>query len=179
MLISIVAVAVSLLGFAQPASAHFIIRDSTTGVKALFHVTPDHDPIAGEESIISFDFSKTGFQAKAYSYSLTVKPVKGEAVAVPLEVVGNVVMASYVFPAQGFYDIQLSATSKDDNVVSQLDYGQRVSRGVVVEKSNEFGLLEIGAIAGVVLIAVGAIFFSLLNDRNDRKEKRDEKRNRR
>ncbi len=178
-LIPILVLAISLLGLSQPASAHFIIEDSNTGVKALFHVTPDHDPIAGKESIISFDFSDTDVQIDDYTYVLTVKSTKAEAVTVPTETTGNVILAGYAFPSQGFYDIKLTATHKADNSVSNLHYGQRVSRGVeATEQTKALGPLEIGAIAGVVLIATGAIIFSVINDRNDRKEKKNEKGNR-
>lgn len=172
MLISILALAISLLGFTQSAKAHYGIEDATTGVSAVFHVTPDHDPVAGEESIISFDFSKTGLQAEDYSYALTVKSTKDEAVTVPFDVTGNVLLAVYTFPNQGFYSIKLTATHKEDGIVSQLQYGQRVSRGEIIEERNEFGTLEILAIAGVTVISVSAIFFSIINDRKQSKGKR-------
>ncbi len=168
-LIGVAIITVSLLGVTQPASAHFIIDDSQTGFKALFHVSLDHNPIAGEESIISFDFSETGIKASEYSYSLTVKSTKDEAIAVPFEVTGDVLLASYTFASRGFYDINLTATNKKDSTVSQLHYGQRVSRGDEVKESVTFGTLEIAAIAGVGVIAVSAIIFSIVNDRSSRK----------
>lgn len=162
-----------MFAFSIPASAHFLIEDVSTGARASFHITPDHDPIAGKESVISFDFSKTGFQVSNYTYELTVKSTKGQAVTVPLEVASNVLMATYTFPSQGFYTIRLTATHKDDGVVSKLQYGQRVSRGVIVEHTQSFGLFEIGAMAGVVLVAVSAIIYSLVKDSNKRKDKKN------
>jgi len=169
MLISVAAIVFSLFGVNQSASAHFIINDSKTGFKALFHVSPDHNPIAGEESIISFDFSKTGVQASEYSYSLTVKSTKDEAITVPFEVAGDVLLASHTFASRGFYDISLTATNKKDSTVSRLHYGQRVSRGDEVKEPVTFGALEMAAIAGVSIIAVSAIIFSIVNDRSNRK----------
>lgn len=162
---------VSVLGFAEPAYAHFIVEDSNTGIGASYHVTPDHEPIAGKESVISYDFAKTGVEIKGYSFSLQVKSTKSEAVTVPLEIGGNVVMANYTFPTQGFYDVRLTVTNKKSGSISKLQYGQRVSRGVVAEKGMEFGLLEIGVTISAVSVAIGAIIFSLMSDNNKRKEK--------
>lgn len=154
------------------ASAHFFVEDEKTGVKALFHSTPDHDPIAGEESVISFDFGEAGLSGAAFSYTMTVKSTKEEEVKLPLEVSENVVLASYVFPTQGFYDIRLDVVNKDTGEKSLLHYGQRVSRGIKAEQSYTFSGPEILAIAGVVGIAIGAIVVSIVGDRNNKKGKR-------
>lgn len=174
MLAGVLVAAISIVGFGKQAYAHFIVEDTNTGLKALFHVTPDHDPIAGEESIISYDFAKTGFESKEYSYSLAVKPTKGEAVAVPLDIVGNVILATYTFPSRGFYDIVLTATAKKDGAVSKIQYGQRVSRGAAVERNEGLGPIAMAAIGGTVLLAVGVVIFSLKSDHNKRKGKRNE-----
>lgn len=176
-LISVFAGIVSVLCMSHTAHAHFTVEDAGTGVKAIFHVTPDHDPIAGKESVISFDFAKTDSQTEGYAYSLKVKPTKGEAVDVPINVLGNVIIGTYAFPGRGFYDIILTATNEQDGTVSRLQYGQRVSRGVVAEKKEPFGLLEIGAISGAIAVAVGAIFFSLISDNNKRREHTNDTKN--
>lgn len=174
MLISVVAVIISVFSLSHSAYAHFIVEDAHTGVKASFHVTPDHDPIAGKESVISFDFAKTELQPKDYSYILTVKSTRDEGGTVPVELVGNVLIAEYTFPSQGFYTITLTATHKDDYVVSKLQYGQRVSRGVIVEKEHSFNPLETGVIVGVILISIGAVIFSLVSNHNELRKKRNE-----
>ena len=177
MVISLLAVVISIATFPRPAYAHFMVEDSSANVKASFHVTPDHDPIAGEESVISFDFAKTAFRAKDFSYELTVKSTKGEAVTVPFEVASNVILATYTFPSQGFYNVRLTATNATDGTVSKLQYGQRVSRGAVAEKDTTFGPVEIGVITAVSIVAVGGIIFGLVNDTTIRKGKRDETKN--
>jgi hypothetical protein len=171
-LISALVVISSAFISTQSASAHFFVEDPGTGLKAFFHVTPDHNPIAGEESFITFDFSKTGVEAKNYTYSLIIKSTKGEPASVPIEISGNVAIAHYSFPYQGFYDIKLVATNKIDGSTSMLHYGQRVSRGVVATKSMGLGPIEIAAIAGTVLIASIGIVLSFINDRSKRKEKK-------
>lgn len=178
MLITLAIVVVSLLDSTQ-ASAHFIIKDPETGVKAVFHITPDHDPIAGEESVISYDFSKTGLIVEDYSYKLTVKSTKSEVVSTSFETSGNVVLASYTFASQGFYDIKLTVTSKETGRVSQLQYGQRVSRGVVVKEDKTVSPVEIGLTIFVIIIAASALIFSIVSERTSRKGKRNEKGSRR
>ena len=178
MLIGLLAIVISAASLTNPVYAHFIVEDDKTGVKALFHITPDHDPIAGQESVISFDFAKTEFQTKDFSYMLTVKSTKGEAVTVPIEVTSNVILATYTFPSQGFYNVRLVATNTNDGTVSKLQYGQRVSRGVRVEQDKALGSFEIGVIGTVAVIAIGGIIFGVVSDSNTRKGKRDETKNR-
>ena len=101
-LIGVGLVAILSLSISQSTYAHFFVSDQDSRVKAIFHVTPDHDPIAGEESVISYDFAKTDVSADEFTFTLAVKSTKAEAVDVPLEVSGNVVLASYTFPVQGF-----------------------------------------------------------------------------
>jgi PKD repeat protein len=147
----------------QPVHAHFMIKDGGTDVKASFHVTPDHDPIAGKTSVISFDFSKTKFRAQDFSYTLNVKSTKDEAVDVSIEAASNVILASYVFPKQGFYTIELTATSKRDGRVSKLQYGQRVSRGNTEEKRS-ISLLENAIIISTVIVVTIVLIVGFKDD---------------
>lgn len=174
MLISALVIVMSTFGVTKPASAHFELEDTNTGMKALFHITPNHEPIAGQESVISFDFSNSGMQASDYTYALTLKSTKGEAVTVPLEGDGNVRIAHYTFPSQGFYDISLTATPKDGGSVSKLHYGLRVSRGTIMQQEIAFGPTEVAALAAVALIALSAIIASFINDSKKRKHKKTE-----
>lgn len=178
MVISLVAVVLSAVSIAKPAYAHFMVEDTNTGVKAVFHVTPDHSPVAGQESVISFDFAKTSFLAKDFTYSLTVKSTKGEPVTVPFDVTSNVILATYSFPSQGFYNVRLAATSLKDGTLSTLQYGQRVSRGVIVEQRTALSPGEIGIMVAVGVIAVGGIIYALRSDSIARKGKNHEAKNR-
>jgi hypothetical protein len=172
MLLCLLVIPVLVAAFSEPTYAHFIVEDDTTGVKALFHVTPNHNPVAGRDSVISFDFANTEYQAKDFSYVLMVKSTKGEAVKVPFEVSSNVILSTYTFPSQGFYNISLTATSLKDGAVSKLQYGQRVSRGVVVQQENKLGTAEISAIVGAIAIAAVGVIFGLISDSKARKGKK-------
>ena len=172
MLIGIIAIFIAAIGFPKPVFAHFMVKDVSTGVEALFHVTPNHNPVAGRQSVISFDFANTQHQAKDFSYVLTVKSTKGDAVEVPFEVSSNVLLSTYVFPSQGFYNISLAATDVKDGTVSKLHYGQRVSRGVVVKQEVKLESSEVIAIVGALSIAIVGIVIGLMSDYKTRKGKK-------
>ena len=165
-LIGVLVAVVSVLGLSRPAYAHFVVEDTNTGMQASFHITPDHDPIAGEESVISFDFAQTDTRVTDYTYSLTVTSTQTEATEVPLDIPGNVVIASYTFPVQGLYDIKLTATHKESGTVSRLEYGQRVARGATTKRGKSFTFLELGAVAVAVLILiVGIVYIQVSNNK--------------
>ena len=156
-------VMIGVLGSSQTAQAHFDVEDSTTGLQSNFHVTPDHSPIAGKESVISYDFSKNGHQTDKFTYSLKINKIREPKIVVPTNVTRNVVLADYVFPTQGLYTITLTVTPKDSSsMVSVLTYNQRVSRGEVAEHKG-FGLFEIGVFA-VVFGAIGIVFVITFKD---------------
>ena len=163
--VGVVAALFVAFSLSPTAYAHFTVHDTKTGMKALFHVTPDHDPIAGKESTVSFDFSKTSYKSKDFTYSLTVKATKGgEAVAVPAEIVSNVVLAEYSFPSQGLYNITLDAEPKNGTgQTSTLMYSQRVTRGII-KKESAFPPYAIAAMVVTPLIAVFAVALSSKDD---------------
>lgn len=155
--------AVGVLGSSQVARAHFAIEDPVTGLKSTFHATPDHSPIAGKKSIISYDFSKSEHESNAFRYSLTIKKAREKEVAVLSTLNRNVLLAEYVFPSQGLYTLTLTVTPKDSSAKpSVLTYNQRVSRGDMAETSG-FGKFEAGVFA-VVFGAIGIVFVMTYKD---------------
>ena len=156
------AMAVSIFGIvtigpSQVVNAHFDVEDTATGIKASFHATPDHSPVAGSNSVISFDFGKAGYETKGFTYVLTVNKTRENKVIIPTTTISNVVIADYKFPTQGLYTVTLIATPKvKTQKPTVLTYNQRVSRGEVA-KNSKFGNFEIGVLV-VVLAAVGIVF---------------------
>lgn len=150
-------------GSSQGAQAHSDIKDSSTEVTASFHVTPDHSPIAGRKSIISFDFSESEHHSENFAYALTIKKARENEISIPTELTRNVLLAEYVFPTQGLYTLVLRVTPKDSSAKpSMLTYNQRVSRGNVAEP-KEFGKFETGVLA-VVFGAIGILFMITFRD---------------
>jgi hypothetical protein len=144
------------LGYIQVTHAHSGVEDPNTGIEASFHATPDHSPIAGSESVISFDFSKYGVKAADFTYRLTIKKVREKETVVSTEISSDVVIARYTFPTQGLYLLTLTATPKNgSSKPSVLTYSQRVSRGEVGEHEG-FGNFELGVL-GATLGFVGVV----------------------
>ena len=152
------------IGYTQVTQAHSGVEDPDTGIEASFHATPDHSPIAGSESVISYDFGKYGVKATDFTYRLTIKKVREKEAGVSTETSGNVVIARYKFPTQGLYILTLTATPKDgSSKPSVLTYNQRVSRGEVAE-SKGFGSFEVGVL-GIVLGFIGIVLVITFRDK--------------
>jgi len=160
------------LGYLQVAQAHSGVEDPNTGLEASFHVTPDHSPIAGSESVISFDFSKYGVKADGFTYQLTIKKVREKESVVLTETSKNVVIARYTFPTQGLYILTLTATPKDgSSKPSVLTYNQRVSRGEVAEHTG-FGNFELGVL-GATLGVVGIVLVITFSQKKIKRTKKN------
>lgn len=145
-------------GRAANVQAHFLITDQKTGFTAEFHAAPDDDPIAGDVARLSFDFSAQSVQVQDFDFTLSVKEHKDEVSDVPFSVVGNVLLADYVFPQQGQYDVALQATPKDKSVnASVLSYSQRVSRGTLTKEQKSDGMLGVFAAVMAALVVVALI----------------------
>ncbi len=159
---AVVVMVLATLSFTQTSYAHFDLEDSATGMKTLFHVTPGHSPVAGKESYISYDFSKSGYKSKNFTYRLTVNKTLDEEVStLPVEVTGNVVIAKYVFPSQGLYRIVLVAEPIDAKAKSStFSYNQRVSLGATVnekqDRSFELTVLAVTLLAGIFVYHVSS-----------------------
>ena len=139
------------------ASAHFLLQDTSTGIGASFHCAPDHDPIAGQESIISYDFSKAEkvIDTDSYNFSLTIKDEKDKIQNVPFDINSGLIAAQHMFPYQGLYTIRLEIQPKTGpEKASILEYKQRVSRGTVAPKSSQSNVLIFAGLGLVVALTV-------------------------
>lgn len=121
--------AILLALFVAPhrASAHVLLMDTTKSVGAILHIMPDDDPIAGEESDMYFD-RQGAASGEGATVSLSIRKDRGEAVDVRVATTKSLSTATYVFPAQGVY--QLIFTVKDDAATYIFEQSHRVTRGV-------------------------------------------------
>lgn len=142
------------------AYAHFPVEDAKTGLYASFHITPDHDPIAGKQSTITYDFGGSEQSATDYTFLLTIKPIKDESTQVAIDVDAEVVSAHYTFPTRGFYTVNLHAIPKNGGEASDLLYSQRVSRGIP-QKTDSFNGFEVGVIAAVLGLSLTVVVLTL------------------
>lgn len=155
-----VLVMVATLHLGSSAQAHFFIEDSSTNVKAYFHVTPDHNPVAGENSVISYDFSKSGISVSDFSFELSaINEEDGKQVSIPFTIAGNGILADYTFPYQGLYKLMLSVENNESSVISSLTYSQRVFRGNVQPAEHANWLPIIGILTGSIVLVIAAIIF--------------------
>lgn len=141
------------LAMTQTVYAHFPVKDSKTGFNASFHITPDHDPIAGTESVITYDFGVGEYKRSDYKYLLTVQQIKHEPITLPITIDGEVIKTTYAFPVQGFYTINLTAQPKAGGATRSLTYSQRVTHGTV-EKRPGIGLFEVSIVIVTLLFVI-------------------------
>lgn len=160
-LLEVVALGLVTLLYSPATQAHFLLQDTDTGIKVVFHSAPDDDPIAGQNSVLSFDFSKNekGIQNNTYSFTLSIKDESGKVQDIPYEITANDIIAQYTFPQQGLYSITLYITPKDGSGKSStLEYTQRISRGVVSSTYPSKSLQsQITVFALIFLLVVGTI----------------------
>lgn len=114
----IVAVTVATQLFTSSASAHYDLTDPVTGLTAKYHITPDHEPIAGQSSIISFDLSKDDVQNNDYVFVITVSDKTQTLNVATSHTTGNVITADYTFPSAGEYIISLQINSPNGRISS-------------------------------------------------------------
>lgn len=159
----IVALTLSCFLFAQQASAHVLVMDSTNTKGAILHIIPDDDPVAGEVSQLYFDMQETN-DAKR-EVRLVIRDEAGTEKAVDTTVQGALVTASYTFPAQGVYEIKYTVIEDGNEFV--FTQAQRVSRGMATSALNapSYSWAQALLIAsGVGLVILGIL---ALNHRKD------------
>ena len=142
------------------AQAHVLQRDSSGKIGALLHITPDDNPIAGEQSNIYIDLQP--LPPGELTVVLEITTAGGSSEAVAAELVGSGARAQHTFPAQGVYELRLTITSNSDTYA--LAFTQRVSRGVGsadVQQTHSWAeaVLFVGAAAAIIL---AVLFFSHL-----------------
>ena len=144
------------------AEAHVLLRDNTAKVGATFHLTPDDDPVAGEESRLYFDIqdSDSNVRVPYDIYELQIRDSNGMTKKIDLTANNNTLSASYIFPSQGVYDLTLrSRPEYDVNKQISMEYVLRVDRGISVSPkenaSNQWAqVLMILSLSGAALMLI-------------------------
>lgn len=146
-----IAALVLCIALAQPASAHVLITDRSNTRGAILHLTPDDDPVAGQEATLYFD---TQTQTNAVSVSIQNKD--GEVSSKTMGLDGTLATTQYVFPAQGVY--RLTFTAKSDNRDYTFTQNQRITRGKTASALDK----PTYTWAEITLIICGILFLLLL-----------------
>ncbi|HEX6462606.1 MAG TPA: ferric reductase-like transmembrane domain-containing protein [Candidatus Saccharimonadales bacterium] len=138
----------------RPAAAHMLVKDMANGAGTVLHITPDDDPIAGQQSLISFDIQGASITHAQPSVSLTIIDEQNNKTNVPAKLQKNTVVADYTFPKQGLYTLMLTITQEDQQAYHFTE-SQRVGRGIITSTSVRSVPLWAGV--GTVSTAIAAI----------------------
>lgn len=150
-----------LVVFSRPAGAHMFSKDAETESGAVLHITPDDDPIAGENSLFVFDIENAPPPNPSIVAMLTIADDQNHAAAVPAHLNEHMVKAEYTFPSQGLYTITLTL-EQNGQQTHNFTQSQRVSRGTLINETASSKPLwaGLGALAsGVAAVIVAFIAF--------------------
>lgn len=147
-----------LVAFSRPVGAHMFSQDSATESGAVLHITPDDDPIAGQNSTFIFDIENLPPSRPGFSATLTVVDDLNRTATVPAQRQGHMVKADYTFPRQGLYNITLTI-EQNGQLTHTFSQSQRVSRGALINESASSKPLwaGVGALASGMAAAVVAV----------------------
>lgn len=143
-----------LISFTRPAAAHMFSKDTMAGSGSVLHITPDDDPIAGEQASLVFDIKDLSSSEKQTVAKLTIVDDQQREAKVPARVHDNTVVAEYLFPQQGLYKISLSI-EQDGIQTHNFTQSQRVNRGII--GSITVNKTPFWAVAGLLGTGVAAI----------------------
>jgi hypothetical protein len=143
------------IAISYSAQAHVLIKDETGITGAIVHIIPNDDPIAGQPAELFFDVQQ--LEISSENSTLTIKDKVGQSTTVPVSAQNNSVYASYTFPAQEVYTLQLRI--KTNNATHVFTYSQRVSRGTEILQSVENNhswaeVLSIISASGLIVTAI-------------------------
>jgi hypothetical protein len=151
---AILALILSIIILPQTVSAHVLVNDASGTVGAVLHIVPDDDPVAGQTAKLFFDVQTERLNEKTTVLTVVNNATHEEA-KLPVKVEGSSIVAEYVFPIQGIYQLTLTvAADKEYTFV----YSQRVSRAVNGGTSAQ----QAFSLANFALIFSGTLFLFLL-----------------
>lgn len=151
----------------QKAYAHVFYTDTTGTYGIIMHAVPDDDPIAGEMTDFYIEVKDPSITGSDYAYRFNIVNENNMQTTVLVQKRGERSLhASYIFPEQGTYLLELIAYPITDdrrldesreNIV--FHYNQRVSRGTIGSPLDsprfvwaEFGMLAAGC--GIVVLGI-------------------------
>lgn len=110
-------IAIVFWGSAAPAFAHVLKTDNAIG--AVMHVTPDDDPVAGDDTTFFFDIKDKNNKFNSQACECTVTIFKGSEQIKQADLYQSggtggleTPLFTYVFPQRGIYVIQISGKPK-------------------------------------------------------------------
>lgn len=143
----------------QPVAAHVLLQDTEAKIGAVVHVTPDDSPIAGEPSELYFDIQdgQSDVRIPYDGYELFITDTTGERQQIETFVDGSSVGATYTFPVQGLYQLELQPKEQYEEDIS-LASSIRITRGAgSLQATETYVWAQAGLVFGVTLLVLLAI----------------------
>lgn len=144
-----------LIAVPRITTAHVLLTDESNAKGAILHITPDDDPIAGQEAMLYFDMQGQAFKKDESTVTVSIRSEGGEIHKEGMKVDKTLATARYIFPSQGVYQLTFTiASGKQSYIFAQT---QRVMRGTAVSALDR----PTYAWAEIALIYCGISFFLL------------------
>ena len=138
-----------------PVLAHVVIMSEQGGSKAVFHISPADDPVAGTQSTLFFDISDSQTTLKNATATLQISGPNSSQESKNTSISDGTVSATHTFASGGAYKLKLVITSTDPSAeVLEFNYEQTV-RSVsqtTAAKSSQLPLFML--IGGVIVLIV-------------------------
>lgn len=160
--------------FMQSASAHYDLTDPVTGLTAKYHITPDHEPIAGQSSVISFDLSEDNIQNDGYIFVITVADKTQTLDVTESQTTGNVVTTDYTFTDAGEYTISLQINSPDGRIssVQQKQSVKAAAAEETAEQNEDESSRTVVLLSSATLVLIIAILAIIVHDKPKKKKRK-------
>ncbi len=139
------------------AMAHTLVKDSTNTVGAIYHITPEDDPIAGKTTAIYFEVeSKIDLNTSTVNLMISSR-TSGFKQDIPVKIHDHTVSALFNFPVRELYFLRLSIVS-NDAVHKEMTFtsSQQVTHSANDEHSD--AIAPAWAKAGLTVTILATIF---------------------
>lgn len=160
-----------LVAFITPASVSGHVLKTDGSIGAVLHVSPEDDPVVGEEASFFFEFKDKENKFTPSACVCTVHIVKGEQVVFSDQLFNNAFpdglnspVLNFAFPERGIYTVSVSGKPVTTGAFKEftLRYDVRVSRGQANTAENTGSSGSSGHTLHFILLGgVFVVFFGL------------------
>lgn len=150
-----------LLTISYKANAHFLVTSDNGSVRAVVHVSPNDDPVSGQESVIYFDINSDQKIDK-----LVAEIIKDDRTTkvTPKKVGEKGVVIKYVFEETGNFKINLKVQNEDSQIES-LSFDQFVNKGTDKHSTNQLNKTRAEPVLIISIIGILVVLILMYNRR--------------
>lgn len=140
------------------ALAHTLERDGSVG--AVLHITPNDNPVAGEEAVVGFSVSDTQKRFSARDCRCSLQILK-EGKTIATKELPSSLETLYTFPDTGQYTLRLVGTSKSKTFDTfQIDQTIRITSSGTSYASSPIYRVISALLLSVLMIGTSLFTFS-------------------